>query len=131
MFLCELHEYEGGISIFGFEGGFPTTAPTSGQTVTVAMAWACMNDFLNSSQFVDLTTRSKQNSADLGTKFPSQYTVDGQQVADAGNPNYFAIYKLNTTGNGFVDSAPTTGYTALRIWNDLAAFGHKNIKGDF
>lgn len=117
----ELDEYEGGqgvsgtgSSLIGISGGFPVTAPTSGQTVTVADVRNFYIDFLQSSQYADLTTLRLNNSANLGTKFPSQYTC-----TDTWNDGYYwGIYPLNLSVNGIANNSPTLAYTALRLFND-------------
>lgn len=132
LFGVQLHGYEGGAGFFGSSSGFPVTAPTSGQTITVANVEAFIRDFTLSSQMGELTTQYFNEEAALGVLWPSQYALDGFSFADH---SYFNVwpFNLNATGsfNAFVDSTAYPSYTALRAFNDLHVPGHKNLKDGF
>lgn len=125
----KLYEYEGGQTVAGrgISGGFPGTAPTSGQPVTVSNVNSFYVDFLQSQQYADVITLLFNNAANGGTLFPSYYTC-----GDKWQTNYYwGIYPLNLTVNGIGSNTPTLAYTALRSFNDIFVPGHKNIKDGF
>lgn len=131
----DLYCYEGGQNIFGVNNptipsiatGFPGTAPTSGQTVTVANVQAFIKDYYQSQQFANLITKYLNGQVSAGGKFPAQYTIEGPWF----NGTYWAIQPLNlTTYNGFVNSPTTLAFSAISTFNNPSP-GVRNLRGGF
>ena len=108
----EVHHYEGGNgsnpSSYN-SSGFPTTAPTSGRTVTYANFQSMWFDFLASAQMGTFETSYLTRMAAAGVKYPSQYYLTGIWLTT----DLWGAYRTNVLG-----AAATPWYTALLNWNN-------------